>query len=73
MSTEIEVSVEVVGLHDMVDVQRAVGTVGRSAEAAGGALRERVPAVPEWGRKQGDLYSLPQACAEPRKFLERVS
>jgi hypothetical protein len=65
--TEIEVFVEV-GLHDMVDVRRAAGTVGRSAEAGVGALRVPVPVpVSEWGRKQGYLNSLLKACAERRE------
>lgn len=54
MGTETEVFVEGVGLHDMVDVLRAAGTVGHSAEAEVGGSRVPVP-VSEWGPKQGGL------------------
>jgi hypothetical protein len=48
--------VEGVGLHDMVDVRRAVEAVGRSGEAEVGAVPARARVrVSEWGRKQGDL------------------
>jgi hypothetical protein len=39
MGRKTEVFVEGVGLHDMVDVRRAVEAVGRSAEAGVGAVR----------------------------------
>jgi len=52
---KIEVIVEGVELHDMVDVRRAVGSVGRSAEAGVGAVQVREP-MSEWERKQGGLY-----------------
>ena len=41
---------ELAGLHDMVDVQRAVGVVGCSLEAGVGAVQ-----VSECGQKQGGL------------------
>jgi hypothetical protein len=50
MGRKTEVFVEGAGLHDMVDVQRAVGVVGRSLEAGVGAVR-----VSECGQKQGGL------------------
>jgi hypothetical protein len=70
MGTEIEVFVEGVRLRDMVNVRRAVGTVGRSVEAGVGALQVPEP-VSEWRRKQGDLYSLLQAYAEPREKFRK--
>ena len=54
MGRKTEVFVEGVGLHDMVDVRRAVEAVERSAAAAVGVVRVREP-VSEWGRKQGGL------------------
>jgi len=38
MSKKTEAFAEGVGLHDTVDVRRAVGAVGRSAEAGVGAV-----------------------------------
>ena len=42
MGRETETFVEGVGLHDMGDVRRAVGTEGRSAEAGVGVVWVRV-------------------------------
>jgi hypothetical protein len=54
MGRKTEVFVEGVGLHDMVDVRRAVGAVGRSAGAGVGAVRVLVlVSAREWGRKRG--------------------
>jgi hypothetical protein len=55
--TEVFV-VEGAELHDTVDVRRAVGAVGRSAEAEVDAVLElelELEPVSEWERRQGGL------------------
>jgi hypothetical protein len=80
MGRKTEVSVEGVGLHDMVDVRRAVEAVGRSGEAGVGAVQVQVQVrvrvrvrepVSEWGRKQGGLNSLLQAYAKRREKFRK--